>query len=270
MTDLASAFPTRPLKLRKTGIVPGIFSYLGGLMFLGIAGFIAVWQAPGIYNDIIISQNPVVVYDSTVEDGHCTTRRFVFTDCEAHVTYSVKGKTFERDIELMFVDFGTKDYEVEVVRSADKPQIVGLSLGLDMLWNRIIVGAAFVLGLGALGAALFFKGARADRVRAMARKALPLTPIPVNVVAISNVVGAKAVAYTIPRPGKKPGPNIASRIGRKQDLFWLNGDGQALAVLHAGSKHPILLDAELTRLDLTEEERRKIEAARDGVEPAAS
>jgi hypothetical protein len=78
------------------------------------------------------------------------------------------------------------------------------------------------------------------------------------------------VAYTIPRPGKKPGPNITTRLGRKQDPFWLNGDGQALAVLHAGSKTPILLDAGLTRLDLTDEERRKIEAARDGVEPAAS
>lgn len=266
MTDLASAFPTRPLKLRKTGIVPGIFSYLGGLLLLGIAGFIAVWQAPGIYNDIIISQNPVVVYDSTVEDGHCTTRRFVFTDCGAHVTYSVKGKTFERDIELMFVDFGTKDYEVEVVRSADRPQIVGLSLGLDMLWNRIIVGSAFVLGLGALGAALFFKGAQADRVRGLARKALPLTPVPVTVVGMSNVVGAKAVTYALPRPGKKRGTNLSSRMSRKQEPFWLNGEGQALAAIHAGSKLPILLDAELTRLDLTDEERNRIKAARDGVE----
>lgn len=42
MTNLASAFPTRPLKLAKTGIVPGIFSYLGGLLLLGIGGFIAV------------------------------------------------------------------------------------------------------------------------------------------------------------------------------------------------------------------------------------
>lgn len=270
MTDIASAFPTRPLKLGKTGIVPGIFSYLGGLMLLGIAGFIAIWQVPGIYNDIIISQNPVVVYDSSVEDGHCTTRRAIFVDCEAHVTYTVKGKTFERDIELMFVDFGTQDYEVEVVRSGDKPQIVGLSLGLDMLWNRIIVGSAFILLMAVLGAALLFKGAQADRVRALARKALPLTPVPVTIVGISNVLGGKAVTYTIPRPGKKRGTNVTSRMRKKQEPFWLNGDGQALAAIHAGSKTPILLDAELTRLELTDDERRRIEAARDGLAPEAA
>lgn len=265
MTDLASAFPTRPLKLRKTGIVPGIFSYLGGLLLLGIAGFIAVWQAPGIVNDWMISQNPVVVHDSTVTDGHCTTRRAIFVACEAHVTYSVKGKTFERDIELMFVDFNTGDYEVEVVRSGDKPQIVGLSLGLDMLWNRIIVGTAFVLLLGVLGAALLFKGARADQVRRLARKPLKLTAVPVEVTNISNVLGGKVVTYALPRPGKKRGTNVSSRMRRKQEPFWLNGDGQALAALHEGSKTPILLDAELSRLDLTDEERRRIEAARDGV-----
>ncbi|GLQ11671.1 hypothetical protein GCM10007913_36030 [Devosia yakushimensis] len=266
MTDLASAFPTRPLKLAKTGIVPGIFSYLGGLLLLGIGGFIAVWQVPGIVNDWVISQNPVVVYDSTVTDGHCTTRRAIFVDCEAHVTYTVKGKTFERDIELMFVDFNTGDYEVEVVRSGDKPQIVGLSLGLDMLWNRIIVGSGFVLLMGVLGAVLLFKGAQADQVRRLARKPLKLTAVPVTVTSISNVLGGKAVTYALPRPGKKRGTNVTSRMGRKQEPFWLNGDGQALAALHEGSKTPILLDAELTRLELTDEERRKIEAARDGVE----
>jgi hypothetical protein len=112
-----------------------VFSYLGGLMILAVAGFIGVWQAPGVVNDWLVASDPVAVPDATITDGGCRARRVVFVECSAHIAYEIKGETLEHDIELMFVDFNIGDYEVDVVRSASQQDRAALSLGLDMLWT---------------------------------------------------------------------------------------------------------------------------------------
>lgn len=262
MTDLAAAFPKRPLKLRKTGVLPGIFSYLGGLLLLVIAGIIAVWQVPSILDDWTIAQNPVVVDDSVISDGNCTVRRFVFVECEADVTYTVKSKTFERKIDLLFVDVGTHDYEVDVVRSGDIPQLVTLSLGIEKLWNRIGVVGGLIALLAVGGIALFLAGGRSDRTRRLGRQALPVTPVPVTITNATKVWGGKKFVYSAPRPGKKRGIAGTARLGKKQEPFWLAPEtGVALAVIQQGGTMPVLLDAELTLLDLTPAERYQITAS---------
>lgn len=264
MLDLASAFPKRPLKLHKTGLLPGVFSYFFGLALLGLAGFMGYLQLPGILDDWKISQNPVVVADSLISGGKCETQTIMFVSCEAHVTYTVKSKTFERDVGFWFLDPRGDDYQVEVVRSGDRPQIATLSLGLEMLWNRIIFVAVLIALIAFSGLALFRAGRRADRVRALARKELPVTPVPVTITANKKAIGANTFGYTRPTEGKKRGEVFSARLGRKQEPFWLNSEtGEALAVLQDGGTMPVLLDAELTILDLTPGERHQIMAARN-------
>ncbi|MCH4550082.1 MULTISPECIES: hypothetical protein [Rhizobium] len=72
-------------------------------------------------NDWLVASDPVAVPDATITDGECHARRLVFVDCSAHIIHEIKGKSVEHDIELMFVDFNTGDYEVDVVRSASQP-----------------------------------------------------------------------------------------------------------------------------------------------------
>lgn len=266
MLDLASAFPKRPLKLHKTGQMPGIFSYLFGLALLGLAGFMGYLQLPGILDDWKISQNPVVVADSTIRGGKCETQTIMFVSCEARVTYTVKSKAFERQVSFWFLDPRGNDYDVEVVRSGDRPQIATLSLGLEMLWNRILL-VTVLIGLIALsGLALFRVGWRADRVRTLAKRELPLTPIAVTVTANKKVIGARTFAYTVPSEGRKRGEVFSARFGRKQEPFWLNSEtGEALAVLQEGGTMPILLDAELESVELTPGEKHQIIAARTGM-----
>ncbi|WSG77255.1 hypothetical protein U8P80_26620 (plasmid) [Rhizobium beringeri] len=170
MTDLNQALPNRKIRIRKTGVWPGVFFYLGALMLLGVAGFIGVWQAPGVVNDWLVASDPVAVPDATITDGECHARRVVFVDCSAHVAYEIEGKSVEHDIDLMFVNFHTGDYEVDVVRSASQPNRAALSLGLDMLWNRTLVDSALVLGIAAAGIGLFAGGAKSDRSRRLARR----------------------------------------------------------------------------------------------------
>lgn len=256
MADTFPALPDRPIKIKRSGIWPGIWSYLGGLLLLAIAAFIGIWQAPGIVRDIQIAQDPVVVYDADIANGECTVRRAIFVDCSADVSYEVKSKPFQHDIELMFVDIGSGDYEVEVVRSGAHPQLATLSLGLDMLWNRIIVAALFVIFLAIGGLALIGNGRDADRQRRVARRGASLTPTAVRITNVQKVLGGKAVQFQYGTDRKNKPLLTVSRFGRKEDPLWLGGDdGMALAVLPQGGKKPILVDSELSRLDLSPQER---------------
>lgn len=266
MTDLNQALPNRKIRIRKTGVWPGVFFYLGGLMLLAVAGFIGVWQAPGVVNDWLVASDPVAVPDATITDGECHTRRMVFVDCSAHITYEIKGKSVEHDIELMFVDFNTRDYEVDVVRSASQPNRAALSLGLDMLWNRTLVDTALVLGIAAAGISLFAGGAKSDRSRRMARRESTLDLREVKVAQINPVLGGKYVQfqYGADRKGK---PLLAlSRFGGKEEPYWLDGQrGMALAALPEGASVPVLLDAELKRLDASPPEIATIAARLKGM-----
>ncbi|WP_172746735.1 hypothetical protein [Neorhizobium sp. T25_13] len=261
MTDLNQVLPDRKIRIRKTGVWPGVFSYLGGLMILAVAGFIGVWQAPGVVNDWLVASDPVAVPDATITDGECRARRVVFVECSAHITYEIKGETLEHDIDLMFVDFHAGDYEVEVVRSASQPNRAALSLGLDMLWNRTLVDSALVLAIAAGGIALLAGGVKSDRSRRLARRESKLDLREVKVAQISPVLGGKYVQfqYSVDRKGK---PLLAlSRFGGKEEPYWIDGPrGMALAALPEGASVPVLLDAALKRLDASPPEIETIAA----------
>ena len=260
MSDYDGIFPDRPLRIKKTGVWPAIFQYLGALLLLGIAGFIGLWQGPGIVNDWVIAQDPYTVEDAVITDGECSTSRGFFVDCSGHVAFEIKGKSIERDIELMFLDFGSGDYLVDVVRSASRPDRVTLSLGLDMLWNRTLTGLAFVLGIGALGIGLIAAGLRSDRNRRLALRPSRLQAVPVPVTAISKVLGGKVVQFQYGLNGKRP-QLASSRFKKAEQPLWLEADGTyALAVLPEQAKIPVLLDSELQRLDLLDAEKAAIRA----------
>ncbi|MGO4139647.1 hypothetical protein ACEQ6A_34955, partial [Rhizobium brockwellii] len=70
-------------------------------MLLAVAGFIGVWQAPGVVNYCLVASDPVAVPDATITDGECHARRVVFVDCSAHVAYEIEGKSVEHDIDLI-------------------------------------------------------------------------------------------------------------------------------------------------------------------------
>ncbi|MBA1349813.1 hypothetical protein [Rhizobium sp. WYCCWR 11146] len=261
MTDLNQALPNRKIRLRKTGVWPGVFFYLGGMMLLAVAGFIGAWQAPGVVNDWLVASDPVTVPDAVITEGECHARRVVFVDCSAHIAYEIDGKSVERDIDLMFVNFHTGDYEVDVVRSALQPDRAALSLGLDMLWNRTLVDSALVLGVAAGGIVLFAGGFKSDRSRRLARRETRLDLREVKVAQINPVLTGKYVQFQYGADRKGKPLLTLSHFGRKEEPYWLDGQrGMALAALPEGASVPVLLDAELKRLDASPPEIATIAA----------
>lgn len=256
--NIPFSLPARALSLK-----PGAFAGpKGGLLavpiLLLIGAIIVWWQAPGLVRDWQIYQNPVVV-DGDVRNGQCKTRRGFFTDCEADVSYSYGGETYRSHVELMFVDFHSGDYEVEVVISGDKPELATLSLGIDKIWNRVIVFGLFTLLL--LGGALFmlFKmlQARSASNAFTAPAKLSLTPVSLGVVAKTR--GGSYISYTDKSASRSIRGMATKFTGDQKPLMALDEKGEAfgVAVKREGAGPAALLDRGLQRIDLTENERRE-------------
>jgi hypothetical protein len=249
--------PQRPLKLSRHAR-PAYFWALAGAVFLMVIGlFVMVWQLPGIQHDWAISRNPVVVQDGNIENAKCTTRKGVFTDCEAHLSYMVGSKHYETDVALMFMDFHSGDYTVDIVRSGDDPSLATMDIGIDKLWNRVILLAVLMLCTLGAGFALFLQGARNMRASGLLARAGMYEPIRVAIEA--TAMAGKRQQVTISNPaGAKPKAKFMSSFRKAEEPLIMQadtGEVYGIAVKLAGTPFPVLLDRGLMRLDLTEAER---------------
>jgi hypothetical protein len=248
--------PDRPLKLSRAARPRYLGAYFGAIVLIAIGAFLMVWEAGDLQRDWKISRNPVVV-DGDVQDGKCTTRKAIFTDCEGHLVYAVDGKSYETDVALMFVDLHTGDYMVDIVRSGDAPQLATMSIGIDKLWNRIGLFAFLMLCTVGGGLALLWQGARNMRASSMLAHPAKLAAIPVAI--DSAAKSGRRVNYTFRNPsGRRPKAKfIGSFRSGEAPLMISNERGElfGVAVTHPSTPVPVLLDSGLQRLDLSPEER---------------
>lgn len=228
------------------------------VMMVALAIGLAIWQGPGLWRDLQISQDPQTIPSGEVRDGECNTRRGL-TDCEAQLVYDYDGKTYDTHVSLAFLDFSSGDYEVDVVISRGKPELATISLGLEMLWNRLAVFAVFMLVfVGGLVAVLWgaWQAARANRAASLPGR---LTVVPVEVAGVDNKRGAGFVSYFPTANGKRKGHVVRTRFPAGQaPLMALDAKGKVFGVA-VKSEHvalPVLLDSGLERLELGEAERQ--------------
>ena len=257
------SFVDLPLPSRSIAIAPRPIAAPSAFVFtvvvmLALFGFFAVWQGPGLWRDIQISQNPLTLPDADVLDGECSTRRGL-TDCDARLVYDYEGKSYDTQVSLAFVDFSTSDYAVDVVISADQPELATISLGLEMLWNRLAVFTVFNL-LFLVGAiAMILAGLRAWGANRAAATPGRLTLVPVEVTAISQKRGMTFANYAALVEGKRSRGMTNTRFARGQSPLMAVDDtgkvvGVAVKAEHVGL--PILLDSGLERLELNDAERQ--------------
>lgn len=255
--------PDRPLKLSRHAR-PGYWGlFIASIILLALGTFLLLWQLPGVQRDWKISRNPVIVSDGYVQDGKCETRKGFFTDCEAHLSYMVDGTQYETDVTLMFVDFHSGDYTVEIVRSGDDPSLATMDIGLDKLWNRLIMLGLFLLLFLGGGLFTFWQASQNMRASGQLARRGRMEAIPVTIAAITAAGRNTNVVIRDPA-GRRPKAKFTSRFGKKEVPLLLetpDGGTVGVAVRHEGSPVPVLLDRELKRLDLTEAERTAALAA---------
>ena len=259
------SLPDRPLSIAKGALPSGWGIIIAGLFIGALGVFMLVWQLPPLLHDWKISRNPVVVYDGDIQNGRCTTRKGIFTDCEAHLSYAVDGTQYETDAAAMFVSFGSGDYMVDLVRSGDDPSLATISIGIEKMWNRIAVLTGFSVLL--LGMALFalISGLSALRDRRILSQAGRLIAVPVPLAGIEDLKKGVKLSFTDPT-GDRPNKKYEGTFIKDEPLFQESASGvtTGIAVRHEGGGRPVLLDAGLQRLNLTEEERRTALASLNG------
>jgi len=250
--------PSRPLSLARNVISTPNAYFWSTPIILALAVFLFVSEAPGVIRDFQISQNPLVLENGDVQNGKCTTRKAVFTDCEAHLVYSYGGRNYDTEVEVMFVDFHTGDYETDLVISVDHPELATMSLGLDMLWNRIITLTLFVVLLGGMSLGMIFLGIRIWRVKGQLRRPARLIPVPVEISAFDRKRGVLSITYNDKIAADKTGRSAYTRMKSGQEPLIVgeaNGKAIGMAVRHGNTALPVLLDNRLQRVELTDAER---------------
>ncbi|SEQ09140.1 hypothetical protein SAMN05428969_1918 [Devosia sp. YR412] len=219
---------------------------------------LAIWQGPGLWRDWQISQNPLTMPTGEILDGECSTRRGL-TDCEARLVYDYGGQSYDTHVSLAFVDFSSGDYEVDLVISRDKPELATVSLGLDMLWNRLAVFAVFMALFVGGPLAMFWGAYQASRANRTAAVPGRLTVVPVDVAGVDKKRNAQFVGYFAVKDGKRKGHITRTKFEDGQaPLMAVDEKGRlyGVAVKSENIALPVLLDSNLDRLELSDAERQ--------------
>ncbi len=257
MSQITLPLPNRALGVAKRPFAQQPVFAFSILVFLAMAIGLAWWQGPGLLRDWRISQNPVTVEDWDIMGGECSSRRGL-TDCEADVVYSYGGQDYEKHISLAFFDLSSSDYMVELVVDADDPDLATLSLGLDMLWNRTITFAVFMLLFGGGLIAIILTALQTAAANKAAVNPGRLSVVPVEITGVQNVRGRSLVSYVEHITDRKKRTMRTAFAKGQEPLVGVdeNGVPVGVAVRLDHMKMPVLLDSGLLRVEMMESERR--------------
>ena len=266
MNTIVNAFPTRPLRVAKSGIgSPTGLAIMALVMFALLIGG-AIWVGPNLVRDFVIQVDPVEVPDADITNAECSTYRGLITSCGADIAYDIKGKRVEASLHYLFLDPSNSDYQVSVERSASHPGMATLSLGLDMLWNRAIVAGAVGLALLAAGIALLRNARRSARFNRSLQEPVALVPIAATVsIARKLFFGLFGTAYSVKYSldGKKQLSGHSNFRGKEQP-FILGKAGKKTLLLGVVPRQGgmlILLDEALNRVEFSDAERQVVRAS---------
>jgi len=255
------------MKVKRHGVSGALVMFLCVLSGFVLVVMVVHSDAPGIMRDWEISKNPTILRQAKVSNGKCKTRQGFITTCKVGVLFGERGKQKRKQLEFTFVDFHTGDYSVEVIASADKPEMVSLDLAVDKLWNRIIVACLLLLaGLTFIIVEIIAMAkATATRRAFRAFNNKVLIPVPVEISKLSKNYGMHTAEYSYDFKGRKRKLTTALR---RQTPFFLShrqDEKTALGVTDQYGEYVILMDEALTRLDFTDTERQAIRNAREAM-----
>lgn len=262
MTFETIPFPSRPVAATRSVFSPPRGFAFTILVLGALAVFLGWWQGPGLIRDLQINQNPLELYDYDF-DGECTMRRGI-TDCEVDLTYSHEGQNYESHVSFAFIDFHSGDYEAGVVISADKPELATLTLGLDMLWNRLAVFCVLMLIVVGGAIVMVFNTIQALSANGKVRHPAPGRLVAVDIGSVQEQRGKVLVNYIDhpkgPRSKRQSNTSFASG---QAPLTTFDDKGQLVGVAFQRDDRslPVLLDDRLERVDITPEERNAALAA---------
>jgi hypothetical protein len=262
---ILDAFPKRPIRMLRSPMLSPLANVLIMLMCLGFAGLFLWLGVPGVVRDFRISEAPVVVRDADISDGRCTTHT-VLVDCSAKVSYRVAGVSYQSEPSVMFFSFEGYD-RASVVRSRDKPGLATLDIALDQLWNRIITTICFSGLFLALAIYILTLLPEARRWRRLVNEqaSVGAVPIIVEITSSRKNYGQTSCYISYDDNGRKRKAQINMRKEKPFVVGSKGGRALALAVSALPGDRPLLLNENLTAIELSDAERNDLRAARNAL-----
>lgn len=260
MSDpIARAFPARPLRIRAplSAWRAWLLGILGFLLFAGGMAAISIEVLPVLASDYQVRGTAVALPKTRVESGRCSVRWFLLNDCEATLVIPQdRGSPIRREVGYIFFEPSAGNREVMPMGDPARPELTTTDLGLERFVNRAVTYGVLMAGMLALclGALAIPMGVGRQR-RALAEMSeRGLNPVPARLVRQQNVWNVTAIP---------DGRTARWNLGRKGEPFVVDPRGGiVLAVTGSAGGPPFPLDEKLSWLDLTEQERAALWAAR--------
>lgn len=259
----ALQWPARPIQVDPASISRPRLAYLSIVILFLLAVLLTAWQAPGILRDLQLKSSGTVTNEFHITKGECTTRNLVFTDCDTKFQFitASSDRVYSGEASFMFLDWSTGDYAVDVIYDADDPSRATLSLGTDKILNRSLTWGAFAILL--YGGSFFMLAAtvRSHGDKKKLATASPLSTVAVELKNFTKRRKSSLVTYSLKTERKWFKHNIFTKFPAGQEPLLLHAPGGkpfGVAVIHQATSSPILLDRGLTRLNLTDDERKEI------------
>ena len=254
------AFPTRPVVVRPGGVP--LASVFVLVLLAGTALVAAVLSWRSLAPDYAMRDDSSLASQSGV-DGSCTIRAYFLYTCDVTIAYVHDGEVREADRRYLWVDHNsTADYQ-RVVVSPDGTHAT-LELAEDRIMNRTLTSVGFVLTFLWLAGFIAHRARRVLRVRKRYGVAdgLPLRPVPAHLHKLvgKSRIGGPTPVFEVEVDGRRHRP--VHLLPGSESVPLCTSSGLVVAVAPAdGSGEPVLLDADLTGLELSDDERTALLSA---------
>lgn len=259
---LADALPRRPIAVRPPQTV-GPLALLGVLALLigALAGLLG-WLGPNLVEDWRFG-DAAPARDVRVEEARCRSRFFALQVCDATLAQDGTGAAAKRTLWYVFVGAKDKERAVVPLRSRSDPAHLSTDLGQEKLLSRsatlALAVALLALCIGAAGLVAQQGFHNLSAFRDLSGQ--QLTPVVVEIERHNFLPPRRRLWVYLYDDGGKQGRAFLELPARDRPLFTDASEKHALALRGAAGGTPLLLDANLACLDLTEAEKAAFYAA---------
>jgi len=258
--DLADALPSRPVAVRPPQTV-GPLALLGVFTLLfGLLGGLLWWLGPDLVRDWRIGSDASPASDARVEEARCRSRLFVLQVCNVSLADDRSGA--KRTLWYVFIDVRGRE-RMEPLRSRSDPALLSTDLGLEKLLARsATLALAAALLASCIGVALRIAQQGLRTLRAFRDlSGQRLIPVVVEIERHNLLPPRRRLWVYLYDDGARQGRAFIELPARERPLFTDTSEKRALALRSEQGGTPLLLDARLGCLDLTEAEKTAFYAA---------
>jgi hypothetical protein len=252
---LAAALPRRPIVVRPPASSP--LGYLGllALLFSMLAGILA-WLGPDLTRDWNTRDATAATDRARIEETRCHTGLVVLSFCHIAVTDGADGAEAKRMLRYAFI--GTApEQPVQLQRSRSDPSLLTTDLGLERVLSRLITLVLLcAIPLVAIRVTVMtHENAGKAQQAFAAMSGQRLTPVIVEIER-KNLIPPRRRLWAYLYEGDRGRERaLIEWPARDRPLFTSEQEKWAVALKGEQDGPPLLLDAGLTCLDVTDAER---------------